>query len=131
MTIVAMLLFGSFEIEYGKRFGLDRNSYLASYRNDWSWDYAFGLKEQGIDVILYIVSQKYSGIYETKDGFKVRFITLKGWYRWASIFRFPPRRFKIGMYWQELVNFIAFHDSLKLGLKEDNVVLPNLLCKTN
>ena len=122
-TIALLLHCGAFEKEFGKRFDLDRDSYLATYRNDWSWDYASGLKKEGIEPIIYTASQKYSGIYETKDGYRVRFLPLKSWYKWASKFRFPPKRFKIGTYCQELINSVAFKDSLLLGLKEDKVDL--------
>jgi glycosyltransferase involved in cell wall biosynthesis len=122
-TIALLLHCGVFEKEFGKRFGLDRDSYLETYRNDWSWDYVSGLKKEGIEPIIYTASQKYSGIYETQDGYRVRFLPLKAWYKWASKFRFPPKRFKIGTYWQELINSVAFKDSLLLGLQEDKVDL--------
>ena len=118
-----MLLSGTFEAEYVKRYGFDRDSYLHTYRNDWSWDYASGLKSEGIQPIIYIPSLNYSGIYHTEDGFKVRFLLLKAWYRWVSKFRFPPQRFKIGTYWQGLINSVAFKDSLRFGLKEDQIDL--------
>lgn len=123
LNIALLLHCGVFEKEFGKRFGLDRDSYLATYRNDWSWDYASSLKKEGIEPIIYTASQKYSGIYETKDGYRIRFLPLKVWYKWTSKFRFPPKRFKIGNYWQEILNSIAFKDSLLLGLKEDKVDL--------
>jgi hypothetical protein len=121
MITIALLLSGTFEAEYVNRYGLDRDSYLETYRNDWSWDYASGLRSEGIQPIIYIASLNYSGIYQTKDGFKVRFLSLKGWYRWASKFRFPPQRFKIGTYWHQLINVIAFKDALISALKEDKV----------
>jgi glycosyltransferase involved in cell wall biosynthesis len=121
MTTVALLISGTFEAEYGKRYGLDRDSYLKTYRNDWSWNYAFGLKSEGIEPIIYIPSLNYSGIYQTEDGLKVRFLALNEWYKWVSKFRFPPQRFKIGTYWQNLVNVVAFKDYLLLSINEDNI----------
>ena len=122
-TIALLLHCGVFEKEFGKRFGLDKDSYLETYRNDWSWDYVSGLKQEGIETIIYTASQKYSGIYQTKDGYRDRFLPLKSWYKWASQFRFPPKRLKIGTYWQDLINTFAFNDSLQLSLRRDQVDL--------
>ena len=120
---VAILLESSFEAEYAKKYGLNRDSYLETYRNDWSWDYARGLKSAGVEPILYLVSQKYLGVHETKDEIKVRFLPLAPWYKWVSKVRFPPKRFKIGTYWQQLLNAIAFKKSLSSALKEDKIQL--------
>lgn len=73
LTVAILLVSGTFEQFYSKTLGLDKNSYLNKYRNDWSWDYTKGLKDEKIEPIIYIASQKYQGINETKDGFKVRF----------------------------------------------------------
>lgn len=121
-TIALLLSCNSFEKEF-KSFGFDKDSYLKSYRNDWSWDYIIGLKKEGIEVILYTISQKYSGIHQTHDGYKVRFLPLKNWYKWASKFRFPPKRFKIGTYWQNFIHFVAFKDSLQDALARDKIDL--------
>lgn len=123
ITVAILLGPATFEQFYTKTLGLDQASYLSSYRNDWSWDYTKGLKEQGIDPILYLVSQQYKGIYNTEDGFKVRFIPLKKWYKLASKFRFPPKRFKVGTYSQSLINVIAFKNSLLSALEEDRINL--------
>jgi glycosyltransferase involved in cell wall biosynthesis len=123
MITIALLISGTFESEYVKRYRLNRDAYLKEYRNDWSWEYIKGLKEQNINPIVYLASSQYQGYYNTLDGFSVRFLPLKKWCKWVSKIPFPPKRFKIGTYWHQLIGTIAFKDSLISALKEDNIDL--------
>ena len=131
MKKVAILLTcESFEVFYERVMGLDKFTYLESYRSDWSWDYALGLQENGIDVIIYVTSIKHSGFYKTQDGFKVRFIPLDIW------FKIIGRRLTSKLYLvvkkpiapivtflQELMAVNACKNALKIALKEDNISL--------
>jgi len=124
MTRIAMLLScDTFESFFGKTFGLDKESYLTSYRNDFAWEYAAGLREQQIETIIYVLSLKHSGFYETPDGFKVRFIPLAPWYRIVRRFVSRFKRFLWVTYLSELVNTLAFIDALPIYLAEDSVSL--------
>ena len=124
MPKVAMLLScDTFEDFFGKTFGLDRDSYLANYRNDFAWDYAAGLREQNIDAIIYVLSLNYSGFYETPDHFKVRFIPLAPWYRVARKFVSRFKRFLAMTYLSEWVNMQAFIHALPSCLTEDKFSL--------
>jgi glycosyltransferase involved in cell wall biosynthesis len=123
MINIALLLSGTFETEYAKKYGLDRDSYLTNYRNDWSWEYLKGLKEQNINPILYLPSNQYHESYETIDGFTVRFLPLKKWFNYLSKISFPPKRLKMGTYWHQLIGTIAFKDSLIFALQEDKIDL--------
>lgn len=121
---IAMLLScDTFEDFFGKTFGLNKDSYLANYRNDFAWDYAAGLREQKIDTIIYVLSLKYSGFYETPDHFKVRFIPLAPWYRVARKFVSRFKRFLFMTYLSEWVNMQAFIHTLPSCLAEDKVSL--------
>lgn len=120
-TVAILLQCAAFENHYEKAFNLDRDSFLKNYRNEWSWNYLAGLKEENIKPILYIPSLNHSGVYQTEDGYLVRFLLLKTWYKWVSKVRFPPKRLKIGTYFRELINAIAFRDTLVVGLEQDKV----------
>src|SRR6202171_1598343 len=79
---VAMILScGSFEGFFGWVQGQTRQSYLETYRNDWSWYYARGLLENGINPTLYIPALREAGKYETDAGVPVRFLPLDRWVR--------------------------------------------------
>ena len=123
MKRVAMFLYvDSFESWFEKVLHLSQKGYLESYRNDWVWYYAAGLQDNGIDVFIYIPSLKYSGLYETHDGIKVRFLPLESWYQ--SVTRIPFfKRFPIGTYLQEGINALAFKKAFTAGLNEDQISL--------
>lgn len=124
MPRVAMLLScDTFEDFFGKTFGLNKDSYLANYRNDFAWDYAAGLREHNIDAIIYVLSLNYSGFYETPDHFKVRFVPLAPWYRVARKFVSRFKRFVAMTYLSEWVNMQAFIHALPSCLVEDKVSL--------
>jgi hypothetical protein len=81
MNVAMLLSCGSFEGFFGGVLGQSRQSYLERYRNDWSWYYARGLLENGINPNLYIPALYEAGKYETDAGFPVRFLPLDRWYR--------------------------------------------------
>jgi glycosyltransferase involved in cell wall biosynthesis len=101
--------------------GQTRESYLASYRGDWSWYYAGGLVANGIRPILYIPSLHESGLHETDAGIAVRFLPIAAWYRpLESVW---PKRLsrtnRYSLYADERLNTIAFMPALKQALAAD------------
>jgi hypothetical protein len=63
-----------FEHFYGDALGLTVEQYLASYRNEWSWDYMSLLRGAGVEPTLYVASRVHDGLHLTADGFRVRFL---------------------------------------------------------
>ena len=121
---VAMLLScGSFEGFFGWVQGQTRVSYLQSYRNDWSWYYAQGLRENGINAILYIPALREAGKYQTESGISVRFLPLERWYGlieqvWVKRL---SRLTRWSLYVEERINTLAFIRPLRDALAEDEI----------
>ncbi len=122
MNIAILLSCSSFEGFFGKVFGLDDESYLASYRNDFSWDYARGLANIDISTTLYLPSWQYAGLRHAEERIKVRFLPIdRWWYPWK---RMPwISRTPIGRYVAEVTNTLAFWKNLKNALVADKIDL--------
>ena len=103
--------------------GIDKNTFLEG-DNGWVWEYATGLQQEGIEAIIYILSQKYDGIHQSKrHGCKVRFLPLKKWHTWISKFLILPSRWELTAYWKSLLETLAWQDSLQAALREDRIDL--------
>jgi glycosyltransferase involved in cell wall biosynthesis len=61
-----------FEWFYGRVLGLDRQSYLRGYRNEWSWQYARVLRAAGMQPIIAVRSLGSPALFRTDDGILVR-----------------------------------------------------------
>ncbi len=123
---VAMLLScGSFEGFFGWVQGQTRQSYLETYRNDFAWYYARGLKESGINPIIYIPALYEEGKYATDLGVSVRFLPMSRWYRLFETvwLKRLSRRTRWSLYAEERINTIAFMRALRDALAEDHVDL--------
>lgn len=123
---VAMLLScGSFEGFFGGVQGQTRETYLKSYRGDWSWYYARGLVENGIKPTLYIPSLRESGRYETELGVAVRFLPLARWYVPAERvwLKRLSRTNPLSLYLDERLNTIALMKPLRESLSADEIDL--------
>ena len=125
MNVAMLLSCGSFEGFFGGVLGQSRQSYLERYRNDWSWYYARGLLDNGINPTLYIPALYEAGKYETDAGFPVRFLPLDRWYRpfeqvWLKRL---SRQTRWSLYAQERINTIAFMGSLREALIQDDIDL--------
>jgi glycosyltransferase involved in cell wall biosynthesis len=118
-TVAILLSCDSFESFYGSVLQLDRDKYLAKYRNDWSWYYAKGLIENGLRPILYIPSIQYEGLYETDVGVGVRFLRFDQWYRPFAPLRRAMRATRWSLYAQERLNAAAFLNPLNYALADD------------
>jgi glycosyltransferase involved in cell wall biosynthesis len=122
-TVAILLSCDSFESFYGSVLQLDREKYLAKYRNDWSWYYARGLIENGLRPILYIPSVQHEGFHQTEAGVGVRFLRLAGWYRPFAPLRRAMRITRWSLYAQERLNAMAFLTPLNDALATDNAGL--------
>ena len=118
-TVAILLSCDSFESFFGSVLQLDRDQYLKSYRNDWSWYYAKGLLDNGLRPIIYIPSVHHDGLYETDAGISVRFLRFAPWYRPVAKFRRPMRVTRWSLYLQERVNAAAFLNPLNAALASD------------
>jgi glycosyltransferase involved in cell wall biosynthesis len=123
MNVAMLLSCSSFEGFFGWVQGQNRQSYLESYRNDWSWYYARGLLENGVKPTLYIPAQNESGKYQTDVGIPVRFLPLARWY--GSLEQFWLKRLSRQTRWtlyaDERINTMAFMRSLHDALAEDGI----------
>jgi glycosyltransferase involved in cell wall biosynthesis len=125
MNVAMLLSCGSFEGFFGQIQNQTRQSYLETYRNDWSWYYARGLLENGINPTLYIPSLHEAGKYETDAGVSVRFLPLERWYKpleqvWIKRI---SRVTRWSLYAEERLNTIAFVRSLREALALDQIDL--------
>jgi glycosyltransferase involved in cell wall biosynthesis len=123
MNVALLLSCSSFEGFFGRVQRQSRESYLQSYRNDWSWYYARGLLENSIYPTLYIPSLFEAGKHETELGIPVRFLPLERWYRpFEQIWlKRAFRRSRWSLYADERINALAFMKALHEGLAEDNI----------
>jgi glycosyltransferase involved in cell wall biosynthesis len=125
MNVAMLLSCGSFEGFFGRVLNQSRQSYLESYRNDWSWYYARGLLDNGINPILFIPALYEAGKYETDAGVAVRFLPLARWFRpfddvWLKRL---SRQTRWSLYAEERINTIAFMGSLREALALDDIDL--------
>ena len=124
MNVAILLSCGSFEGFFGRVLGQTRESYLASYRGDWSWYYAAGLLQNGIKPILYIPSLVESGRYQTDAGIDVRFLPLAAWYQPIEkrpLLKRLSRATRFSLYADERCNTLAFMAPLEQGLVQDEI----------
>ena len=120
MNIAILLSCSSFEGFYGGVFGLDAESYLASYRNDFSWDYARGLAKIDISTTLYLPSWQQVDLRLVEEKIQVRFLPISAWWRLWD--RLPLlARTPIGRYVAEVTNAFAFWKNLKNALEADRI----------
>jgi glycosyltransferase involved in cell wall biosynthesis len=125
MNVAMLLSCGSFEGFFGGIQGQSRQNYLENYRNDWSWYYARGLLENGINPTLYIPALYEAGKYETDAGIPVRFLPVEQWYRpfeqvWVKRL---SRLTRWSLYVEERINTIAFMGALREALAQDDMDL--------
>lgn len=123
MNIAMLLSCSSFEGFFGWVQGQNRQSYLETYRNDWSWYYSRGLLENGVKPTLYIPAQKESGKYQTDAGIPVRFLPLDRWSGLLEQFWLKrlSRQTRWTLYADERINTMAFMRSLRDALAEDDI----------
>jgi len=108
----------SFETFYRDGLGLDRRSYVDSYRNDFVWIYAAGLRKHGVDVIPYVPSMEGRALEQAPDGSKVRFVAVPPIWkrlRFAIVHAISP----LERYLAEAAQAAMILPDLRRGLRED------------
>lgn len=118
---VALLLSApSFEWFYEDRLNLDRATFLASYRNDWSWEYLDALRLAGFRPHLYIATEGPPAREVLDDGTVVRFLPLGAAdLPWRKL---PPlRRTAFGRYAWQAANGVALLPALRAASSEDRI----------
>jgi len=125
MNVAMLLSCGSFEGFFVGVQHQTRQSYLETYRNDWVWDYALGLRANGIVPTIYIPSLYESGRYETDADVAVRFLPIAAWYRPAERrwLKRLMRRMRWSLYLDERLNTMAFMAPLRKATREDGIDL--------
>lgn len=113
----------SFEGFYGGTFGLDRDTFLRSYRNDFVWEYSQGLCRCGHKVFIYILSYGTPGLHEISDGLYVRFLALPNWLRLVDPIMWRLRNISHGSTIRDQVAYFGYGDGLQAALREDSVDL--------
>jgi glycosyltransferase involved in cell wall biosynthesis len=74
LRVMLVLSTDDFESFYGEAFGLDRQSFVAEYRNDWSWQYARLLLDAGLEPIIAVRSLGQPEMFRTAEGVVVQFL---------------------------------------------------------
>lgn len=111
----------SFEGFYGGTFGLDRETFVKTYRNDFIWEYAEGLRRNGHQVCLYILSYGPAAEMRTVEGFRVRFLRLPPWLRILDAVLFRMRALPYAPYLRDRISFFAYGRALKRALQTDRI----------
>ena len=123
MNLAMLLSCSSFEGFFGRVQGQSPKSYLETYRNDFAWYYARGLRDNGVNPIIYIPSMHETGKHETDIGVDVRFLRLNCVYLPLE-FLWPKRlmrRSRWSLYMDEQLNALAFSKPLKASLIQDKI----------
>ena len=111
----------SFEHFFGGMFGIDREAYLSSYRNDYVWDYGRGLRNEGHRVFIYILSYGRPQLTQAEDHLSVRFIPLPAWLRPLDAVLYRLRHLPGLDAVRERVRFAAYGRSLRQALDIDKI----------
>jgi glycosyltransferase involved in cell wall biosynthesis len=111
----------SFEGFYGGTFGLNRETFIATYRNDFVWEYAEGLRARGHGVVIYILSYGPAELRPISDGISVRFLPLPLWLRGVDPFLWRLRGLKYGTQLRDRIAYAGYGDALQKALLEDRI----------
>jgi glycosyltransferase involved in cell wall biosynthesis len=104
-------------------FGLSREEYLRSYRNDFVWDYGFGLRDEGHEIFIYILSYGPAEVRQVEDHVHVRFLPLPAWLRAVDPVLYRLRGSQGFDILREQVRYRAYGSSLQESLKTDRIDL--------
>ena len=113
----------SFEYFFGGMFGLGREEYLRRYRNDFVWDYGLGLRDEGHEVYIYILSYGRAELRQVEEHVYVRFIQLPTWLRTVDPVLYRLRRFQRAEMLREQVRYRGYGASLQYALVADRIDL--------
>jgi glycosyltransferase involved in cell wall biosynthesis len=121
--IAIFLSIDTFETWFGGIFGLDRKTYVDTYRNDWAWDYGQALRKSGHTVFIYVLSRGPAELRPVSGGLSVRFLPLPRWHRFADAVLYRLRDWPYGSWVRALVEWQAFRGVLDRALVEDSIDL--------
>ena len=111
----------SFEGFYGGIFGLNRETFLATYRNDFVWEYAEGLRSRGHTILLYILSYGPPELRTISVGLQVRFLPLPKWLRLVDPFTYRMRKIPGFRTLRDHVAFVSYSRAVEGSLREDRI----------
>ena len=111
----------SFEGFYGGTFSLDRESYITSYRNDFTWEYAEGLRQRGHSVVIYILSYGRPELRQISDGLSVRFLQLPIWLRIIDPILYRLRNWRYGSTLRDRLAYLGYGGALRTTLLQDRI----------
>jgi glycosyltransferase involved in cell wall biosynthesis len=120
-TVAGILLSTTtFERHFEQRLGLTRDEYLNEWRSGWVWSYCRMLAGESVSPVVYVASRRHRGLFETPEGYGVRFLPVGAAY--APWDRFPElARSGVGRYLEQAVNYAALRRSLRHAVREDRV----------
>jgi glycosyltransferase involved in cell wall biosynthesis len=113
----------SFEGFYGGTFGLNRETFLKSYRNDFVWEYAEGLRQCGHEVFIYILSYGRPELREISERLSVRFLPLPQWLRAVDSFLWRLRGLKHGPSLRDRTAYLGYGGALQAAMVADGIEL--------
>jgi glycosyltransferase involved in cell wall biosynthesis len=122
VNVAILLSTTSFEEHYVRGHGLDREEYVERWRGGWVWSYCRMLQREGVIPHVYIASLGETGIYETPEGYRIRFLPIGHPYRaWsgAAVLKRTP----YGRYATCLVNGRSVVSALRRALVEDDLAV--------
>lgn len=111
----------SFEGFYGGTFGITRDFFVQQYRNDFVWDYALGLRKQGHEIVIYVLSYGQPELCHTQDGLQVRFLPLPPWLRTVDRLLWRLRSVPHMQAVRARIAYAAYGDAFQQALKEDAI----------
>jgi len=111
----------SFEGFYGGTFGLDRQAYLTTYRNDFVWEYAEGLRSCGHEVFIYILSYGVPQLCAVSRRLSVRFLHLPFWLRGIDSVLWRLRGLRYGTKVRDRIAYMGYGNVLQRALREDRI----------
>jgi glycosyltransferase involved in cell wall biosynthesis len=111
----------SFEGFYGGTFGLDRETFLSSYRNDFVWEYAEGLRRCGHEVFIYILSYGRPEVRKVCEQLSVRFLPLPRWLRVVDPILWRLRGLNHGTSMRDRFAYMGYGDALQAAMVEDGI----------
>jgi glycosyltransferase involved in cell wall biosynthesis len=111
----------SFETWFGGVFGLSREQYASSYRNDWVWEYAIGLRNLGHDVFIYILTRGPAQRLEALSGITVCFVALTRWHRLVDPLLYRLDQFLPVSTLRARTEYLAYQKCLLSMLQQDRI----------
>jgi glycosyltransferase involved in cell wall biosynthesis len=113
----------SFEGFYGGTFGIDRETFLNSYRNDFVWEYAEGLRQCGHEVFIYILSYGRPELRQIRERLSVRFLPLPQWLRAVDPVLWRLRGLKYGPSLRDRTAYLGYGNAMQAAVAEDDIEL--------